>query len=136
MVRIQTKMFTLWIRKKGEKCKNWEVPYFEEMSNLYTYIKCLCLYFLFVLNYRHGMSSWKDQQSPGLKLVCGNMGLQACFHQLGRIWEHTGEGSLKCNILFLKKCLKWNAYLCMMLIFIGLVLERKTSNHTNMNNKK
>ncbi|RMC15265.1 hypothetical protein DUI87_07453 [Hirundo rustica rustica] len=40
----------------------------------------------------HGTQNWRDLQSRGLKPVCGSMDQQAFFHQLGRIWGHTGEG--------------------------------------------
>lgn len=46
-------------------------------------------------NFRHGTQNWRDLQSHGLKPVSGNMDQQAFFHQLDRIWGHTGEGSLR-----------------------------------------
>jgi len=47
----------------------------------------------FLSNFRHGTRNWRDLQRRGLKPACGSMGLQAFFHQSGRIWGPTGEGS-------------------------------------------
>lgn len=56
----------------------------------------------FLSNCRHGTPNWRDLQSRGLKPVYGSMGLQAFFHQLDRIWGHTGAGSLRyCFILYI-----------------------------------
>lgn len=56
----------------------------------------------FLSNCRHGTQNWRDLQRRGLKPVYGSMGLQAFFHQLDRIWGHTGAGSLRyCFILYI-----------------------------------